>query len=159
MIKALEEKFGGEWYVLLRLHPQLAAKKECFNVKDSAERLRDVTQYSEINELMAAADGFITDYSSAIFEACLMNIPCLIYADDLEEYVQERGDLFWDMRKDLPFPLATDNDELIECVQNFDEKAYLEELGQFIKQTEIMEDGHACERIADLVERLIEKGK
>ena len=151
LIDALETKFGGKWYIMLRLHPQLAAKNEYCKTKGKNERLRDVTQAPDMNELMAGIDGFITDYSSAIFEACLMKIPCFLYADDLEEYVKERGDLFFDMYE-LPFLVALNNEELLENVKRFDEESYYNKLEKFIMDEDITEDGHASENVADLIE-------
>lgn len=153
LIHALESQFGGTWYILLRLHPQLAAKNQYCKTSKDSERLKDVTQYPDMNELMAGIDAFITDYSSAIFEACLMKIPCFIYADDLEEYIKERGDLFFDM-KELPFPVAMENKTLIENVEKFDMDEYIMELEAFIKEQDITEDGHASERVADLIGNL-----
>lgn len=156
LIDALETRFGGEWYVLLRLHPQLAANNEYCKTNSKSERLRDVTQAPDMNELMAGIDGFITDYSSSIFEACLMKIPCFIYADDLEEYVRDRGDLFFDMNQ-LPFPLALNNEQLLCNVENFDNDTYQEELQQFIKEEDITEDGHASANVADLIEGFLKR--
>lgn len=154
LIESLEKRFSGTWYVFLRLHPQLAAKNEYCKTKKASERLIDVTQHPDMNCLMAGIDAFITDYSSAIFEACLMKIPCFIYADDLEEYREDRGELFFDMYE-LPFPVAVDNAELIQNVSGFDSEKYLDELDRFIKTEGIEEDGYASKRVADLLESII----
>lgn len=154
LISSLESRFGGEWYVFLRLHPQLAAKKEKYKTSCDSERLIDVTFEPDMNELMVGIDAFITDYSSAIFEAMLMRIPCFIYADDLEEYVKDRGDLFFDMHE-LPFPVALKNQELMNNVQEFNEEIYLERLESFIKEQDIVEDGQASKRVADMIEACI----
>ena len=44
LIEALESRFGGTWYVFLRLHPQLAAQMDAFPMKKNNERLIDVSQ-------------------------------------------------------------------------------------------------------------------
>ena len=150
LIQNLELRFGGEWYIFLRLHPQLAAKKQRLLTGCVSERLVDVTARQDMNELIAASDAFISDYSSAIFEAMLLKIPCFLYADDLEAYIADRGDLFWDMSA-LPFPLALNNQELQRNVVEFDEEAYHEELERFIAQTGVREDGHASQRVVDLI--------
>ena len=36
-------------------------------------------------EILAAMDAYITDYSSACFEAGFAHIPVFIYADDIEK--------------------------------------------------------------------------
>lgn len=151
LIAALEKRFGGEWYIFLRLHPQLAAKNESLVTESASARLIDVTQHQDMNELLAGIDAFISDYSSAIFEAMLLKIPCFVYADDLEEYVTERGDLFFDMEK-LPFPLALRDAELVDRVLNFDEIEYRKKLEVFMKKVGVEEDGKASERVVDLIE-------
>ena len=106
-----------------------------------------------MNEIIAGADAFLTDYSSAIFEGAMIELPGFIYADDLEEYVADRGDLFFDMYQ-LPFPVALNNDELIENILRFDEETYRKELALFMEETGVFEDGHASERVVDLMEGL-----
>lgn len=152
LIKALEERFGGTWYVFLRLHPQLAAKMEKPKVGRMSERMIDVTQRVDMNEIIAGTDAFLTDYSSAIFEAALTGQPGFLYADDLEEYVADRGDLFFDMYQ-LPFPVALDNDELTDKIMKFDEEEYQKKVKDFMKEVGMFEDGGASARVADLIEQ------
>lgn len=150
MIKALEERFGGSWYIFLRLHPQLLAKMDKLKTRQMSNRLIDVSQRPDMNEIIAGADAFLTDYSSAVFEAGMAGLPGFIYADDLEEYVADRGDLFFDMYK-LPFPVALNNDELMENIGQFDEKDYRKKLEEFMENVGIFEDGKASERVVDLI--------
>ena len=138
--------------MLLRLHPQLAAKMENQRVeKRSGSRLIDVSQRADMNEILAGADAFLTDYSSAIFEAAILEMPSFIYADDLEEYIEDRGELFFEIEK-LPFKAASDNRGLVKNILEFDEREYKRKLEEFKKATGVMEDGHASERVVDLIE-------
>ncbi len=151
LLNSLHKRFGGQWFIFTRLHPQLAAKNEHCCAKGSSGGLIDVTHHSDMNELIAAADAFISDYSSAIFEAAILRMPCFIYADDLEDYIKERGDLFFDMYK-LPFPVALKNDELIRNVISFDLDIYTKRVDCFMNEQGVIEDGHASERTVDLLE-------
>ena len=153
LIEALEKRFGGTWYIFLRLHPQLAAKMQGVKVGQASDRLVDVSQRTDMNEIIAGADAFLTDYSSAIFESAMIKLPGFIYADDLEEYVADRGDLFFDMYQ-LPFPVALNNDELMNNILAFDEEIYKEKLTAFMDEMEIFEDGKASRRVADLIQLL-----
>lgn len=150
VVKALEQRFGGVWYIFLRLHPQLLAKMEKLKTRQISERLIDVSQRPDMNEIIAGVDAFLTDYSSAIFEANLIGIPAFIYADDLEEYIADRGDLFFDMYQ-LPFPVALDNGELMENIRQFDEKEYRQKSEMFMEKVGIFEDGRASERVVDFI--------
>ena len=48
-------------------------------------------------EILAAMDAYITDYSSACFEAGFAHIPVFIYADDIQKYAKDRGALMWNL--------------------------------------------------------------
>lgn len=150
LISSLEQRFGGTWYVFLRLHPQLAAKMDKLKTDQISRRLIDVSQRPDMNEIIAGSDALLTDYSSAIFDANMIYIPGFIYADDLDDYVAERGDLFFDMYK-LPFPVALNNDELMENIKQFNEDDYRKSTEKFMKETGIVEDGRASERVVDLI--------
>ncbi len=152
LIEALQKRFGGTWYVLLRLHPQLAARMERLKIHQMSDRLIDVSQRADMNEIIAASDAFLTDYSSAIFEAGLTGIPSFLYADDLQAYIADRGELFFDMYK-LPFPVASNNNELVRCIEQFDGQKYQQKIEAFQKETGIFEDGRASMRVADLIEK------
>lgn len=151
ILDSMEKRFGGQWFVFTRLHPQLAAKNEHFYMGRRLERWIDVTHHPDMNELIAASDAFISDYSSAIFEAALLEMPCFIFADDLDEYKKNRGELFFDMYK-LPFPVALKNEELIKNIRCFDFEIYGERIKEFMYEQGVVEDGCASERVVDLIE-------
>ena len=152
LAKALEERIGGKWHIFLRLHPQLVARN--LDSDMTGENITDVSRVDDMYELLAGCDAFMTDYSSAAFDAAVMQIPIFLYADDYEEYEQERGKLLWDLRE-LPFPLAVNNDELEEQIREFDEKSYLDKLDKLLEDTGMMEDGKAAKRVADTVKRIM----
>lgn len=162
LLDCLDKRFGGKWYILLRLHPQLVARnldqgilKENSGIK---ERIIDVSRVDDMYELLAACDAFMTDYSSAAFDAAVMKIPVFLYADDYEEYEQERGKLLWDLRE-LPFLLAVDNEELAEQILQFDEKPYIDRLGKLFADTGMVEDGKASGHVAYVIKRIIRHTK
>ncbi|SET94839.1 CDP-glycerol glycerophosphotransferase [Lacrimispora sphenoides] len=157
MVNVLQQKFGGTWFVFLRLHPQLAAQLEQFPLKNGIINMIDVSQADDMNELAAASDVLITDYSSSVFDVINMYMPVFIYADDLEEYIRERGELMWDMYS-LPFSVARNNDELIVNIAKFDAEEYRKKIDEFSKEHEVMEDGHASERVMRVIERFIGEG-
>ena len=152
LTESLEKRFGGQWYIFLRLHPQLAAKMEALHTGQTSDRLIDVSQRPDMNEIIAGTDAFLTDYSSAVFEAAMAGVPGFIYADDLEEYVKDRGDLMFDMKK-LPFPVALDNDSLMRNIAEFDSEKYERDVKVFMKKVGNEEDGKASGRVVELIRR------
>ena len=150
LIRALNARFGGDWVIFLRLHPQLTARHIAAHAGN--KNLIDVSQVDDMYELLAACDAFLTDYSSAAFDAAVMNIPVFLYCDDYNEYEGERGKLLWDLR-DLPFPLAEDDDELEQQVADFQQTEYLEKLATLFKDCGMEESGEASKRVADFIEQ------
>lgn len=158
LTKTLEEKFGGEWYIMLRLHPQLAASFKEMPLYDKLKHMLDVSQADDMNEVMAATDVFITDYSSSAFDAINMYIPVFLFTNDLSEYVEERGKLMWDLKK-LPFAVAETNSELMENIKNFDSNQYKRNIFLFLQRHGVVEDGYASKRVADLIESFMNESK
>lgn len=151
---ALHKRFGGAWYVFLRLHPQLAARLEDMPLKSKSEHMVDVSQADDMNELLAASDVLVTDYSSTAFDAINMYMPVFLYADDLKEYTRERGKLMWDMTS-LPFTVAETNGGLRENILRFDEEQYRRKINIFSKEHKVLEDGHASVRVADVIDKVV----
>lgn len=98
-------------------------------------------------------DVAITDYSSWIYDFMLMRKPGFIFATDIEEYNTERG--FYYPIESTPFPIAVDNDELIDNILKFDETSYATNLEKFLEDKGCVEDGHAAERAVDLIYRIL----
>ena len=153
IVQAMEKRFGGQWYVFLRLHPQLAAQMKKMPIAETSEKFIDVSQRPDMCEIMASTDAMITDYSSAIFEGFLTGQFGFIYADDIEEYIADRGILMFKL-DEIPFSVARNNDELIENILSFDEKSYAEKAAQFIKKVGIIEDGKAAKKVVDMIEHI-----
>ena len=83
LLENLEKKFGGDWYLCLRVHPQLAgAFKEYKNDRLNG-KIIDESQADDMYEILAGMDAFVTDYSSAAFDASETDMPVFIYADDI----------------------------------------------------------------------------
>src|SRR5690606_10632679 len=67
-------------------------------------------------DLLLVADVFITDYSSAVFEAAVAEVPSYLLAPDLDEYAQRR-DFYIAYPDDLGLPMASSIDELTDMVR------------------------------------------
>lgn len=173
MMKNLGKRFSGEWYLFLRLHPQLAAQMEKYPLEGLEGRTVDVSQADDMCEVMAAVDVLITDYSSAAMDAGFVNIPVFLYADDIMQYTENRGGMFWtfpeagsgpivsnkaitpDIEAILPYPLARNNEELEGNIIGFNIEKYMRDVKKFAEAIDLVNDGKASERAADQVERWI----
>ena len=148
LVKHMKRRFGGEWTILVRLHPRI--RDMAAEIIPSGACVTDVTLYTDIQELLAAADCLVTDYSSCAFDFMLTRRPVFLFATDVKEYDVERG--FYYPLETTPFSLAHDNAELMKNIDAFDEAAYLPKVEAFLKEKGCMEDGRASERVADLIE-------
>lgn len=127
ILPALEEKFNGEFYVMLRLHPNTLVYNVNICTLLKHNKIVDVTHYSDMQELLASCDVLITDYSSSMFEAAIVHKPCFIYAPDSDKY--DRG--FYFNIRELPFPYAEYLDELTSNIRNFDNTVYETNINKF----------------------------
>ena len=148
----LKEKFGGDWVLLIRLHPRIVKLKEQFFASVDNEHVYDVTFYDDVQELLAVADVMISDYSSCIFDYLLTFKPAFIYATDIEEYNKERG--FYYSLYDTPFSIAKNNGELLDAIDKFNEEQYKTKVKEFLDEKGSVEDGKAAEKIVEFIGRL-----
>lgn len=151
---AFEKKYEKKCQILLRVHPQISAKLD-INDLYSKDGILDVSLMPDLSEIMAVADIVITDYSSCAFDAAFVRIPVLLYADDVKEYVDNRGEFMW-KREEIPFEIAENNDELENNILVFDEARYQENVELFISKNKVREDGKASERLGEIIANYID---
>ena len=144
----LQKRYSGEWVILIRLHPNNIADAETFI--EYKNDIINATDYSVMQELLVASDVLITDYSSCMFDFVTTGKTCFLYATDVEAYREER-DYYFDL-KELPFPLAQNNDEMEENILNFDEEKYQKELNQLFEKVGLCESGNASGQVVDYIQ-------
>lgn len=152
--KALEERFGGEWQIVIRLHNRL--RKESSNwLKNLPSYVSDATPYEDMQELLLCTEVGVTDYSSWIFDYVLSRKPGFILELGLEDFKQQRG--FYYPIETTPFPIAKDSTELVQRILEFDDEKYQKDVTRFLEERGCMEDGHASERIVKKIKELMEE--
>lgn len=151
--KSVQEKFGGDWVVVLRLHPHLAGLKNKSNLYQNIKNVVNASSYPDIQELLVAIDIGITDYSSWIFDFMLTRKPAFIYAEDIEKYNTDRG--FYYPLEATPFPVASNNIALCNNIKNFNYDKYRIEVENFLIEKGCIEDGQASKKVVDLIERIM----
>ena len=151
--QSLHQKFGGEWYIFVRLHPQLALRMQKAKFSKS-EYVIDISYKDDLYEYLAAVDVAVTDYSSVAFDAAYMKIPVFLYVDDYKEYVEDRGELLWSDAEN-PFPIAKNNNILSEKLKNFNYDEYLKKLEYTFEKMGLLEDGNANKRIIKFISQNI----
>lgn len=111
----------------------------------------DLTDESTL-DLTAASDVIITDYSSVIYDACLLSVPSVFYCPDYKDY--ERG-FYLEFPDDLPGELVTESGKLLEAVRNTKENPPADKIRKFIGEQMEACDGKSAERVGALIEKCL----
>lgn len=140
-IEALKERFGGEWVFLMRKHH--------FVKETSYDGSINASDYPDMQELLYAADVFITDYSSTIWDYSLTFKPGFLFTPDLDQYSKDRN--FYTDPDTWAFPLAKSNAELQELIRSFDEETAGQKIEAHQKLLINKETGKAAEIVAKMI--------
>lgn len=144
---ALQQRFGGRWIMLIRLHPHVMQKAK--DLKFDGQTTFDATAFDDMQLLLSACDAVITDYSSLMFDFALTRRPCFQYASDIDAYKNDRN--FYFPIDETPFPLARDNAEMARNIAAFDEAAYRRQCDAFYEKMGFRADGQASARCVDWI--------
>lgn len=80
--------------------------------------LSDSDIESDINNMLKDADALITDYSSAFFDFLLTERPIIFAAFDLEEYMAESRELYFEYKEAVAGPIAKDWKQIMFQLKN-----------------------------------------
>lgn len=146
LLDVLKNRFGGNWCILIRLHPLIREKS---NFMKYSQNVIDASSYDDIQELFAGSDILISDYSDCMFEFSLQRKPVFLYASDLEAYTNGRS-FYYDIRE-LPYPIAESDVELRSIIMNYNQDEYLKRLNNFFNKIGVLEKGTASKCVADYI--------
>lgn len=133
----LSRRFGGKYVCGYRSHHVTMYKPQ--NGADAGAL--NLTDYPDMQELLAVCDVLVTDFSSSIWDAAVGGVKALLYFTDMDEFDMEK-DFFTDVRS-WPFPLAKNEEELEKNILEFDENAYKAACGEHLKSLGSTESGRA----------------
>ena len=138
-VQCAARELENEWYFVIKAHPHIDAHGMVSNCTIPTE------------ELFAAADVLITDYSSVLFDYLIYRKPAVLFAPDLAQYETGRG--FYIDYDRVPYPHTTTAEELAEAVRscgswNEEHRAETEQFRQIYTGAC---DGAATQRILQLI--------
>jgi teichoic acid ribitol-phosphate primase len=127
--------------LVLKSHPNLDAR-----LVDTAGFDTVVDHAEDMNEVLAASDILITDYSSSIFEFALLRRPMILFVPDLDAYEREPG-LYVDYRREMIGHQVADTPGLLDAIAtaSVDDEAY----AAFIHRHLGGSDGRATARFVE----------
>lgn len=143
MYRELED----EYVVLFRAHYLVA---NSFDFDRYEGFIRDMSQYSDINDLYIASDLLVTDYSSVFFDYANLLKPVIFYMYDLEDYASElRG--FYISLDELPGPIVQDEDSLLSEIRKANTWIADEKYLEFHRKYNPKDDGYASKRVIESI--------
>ena len=117
------------------------------------EEWENVTDYDDVQELLAASDILITDYSSVMWDFSIQGKPVFLFHPDLDRYERERG--YYLAFDQMPYIEAFSNEELYRKIKQFDEVSYKKKLTGFLTEYGSFDRGTASKVIADTIMEMI----
>ena len=145
------DKISDDWVIAVKMHPYLSERPTCSaKYKD---RLIDLTSKYDVNDLLFVSDLLITDYSSVIFEASIVNVPMLFFAFDLNEYSRDR-DFYCNFASFVPGKIVLNTDEMTDSINNED---YNQELVKPFRQRYFGDKtGEATKNVVEFTKELLD---
>lgn len=111
----------------------------------------NVTTYSDLNDLMLAADVLITDYSSVMFDFAVTGKPILLLAPDLATYRDSTRGFYLDYEGTVPGPVCHDQAAVVRELRQL--PTFFERHGAryrgFVERFAPRDDGNAAARVVD----------
>lgn len=146
---ALKKRFSGSWKILVRFHPIL---KEYVQNKNLPPSIIDVTNFPDIQALLASCDAVISDYSGLVFDFYITKRPVFLFCTDIREYsAQDRG--FYHSLTELPFAISESNEDLQRTIEKFNQDEYESKISAFNKKFNFYESGESCKKLIEWIER------
>ncbi len=142
---ALQTRFGGNWVIITRFHFRMLKKVAKLALP---EGVINGSAYPDIQELLTCVDVGITDYSSWICDYLLTRRPGFLFATDVADYGSANRGFYYPLDT-LPFPLSSDNEQLIDQVLRFDSGKFAAHCERFLQEKGCIDDGQASRRIVD----------
>lgn len=139
-----KRRLGGEYALLVRLHPQIHRCEEMIS------GVIDVTDYEDVGELTLGCDIMVTDYSSVCMDAALIRKPLYFYAFDFEKYNKERS-FYFDYESYVPGPVAKDFTTLLDMIESGRASECTVKAEKFREFNFGNPDAHASERVVDTI--------
>lgn len=143
-LSVLEQRFDAKWKFLYRVHRY----QENGGIRVTGS-VAGASEYPDMQELLAAADVLLTDYSSNIWDYSFLNRPCFLYTPDRKEYTRNTG--FYVGIEKWPFEAAETEEELYRLILEYDDSENRKKIAEHHKMMGCAETGHACEAVTEKI--------
>lgn len=153
----LKERFGTEYVILIKYHYMVRERID-WSIYDGFCIPFD-NRY-DIAKLYLASDILMTDYSSVMFDYSLLKRPMIFYAFDLEQYKDNLRGFYFNFIEEAPGTVCITNEEVIAAIEEVNQAAGIprscqKKYEEFVQKYNPFDDGHASEKVIQLIEKLV----
>lgn len=148
----LQQELGDEYIMIVKYHYLIM---DAVDWSPYEGFIYHFDQSRDIAELFLVADILVTDYSSVMFDYSILRRPMFFFAYDFYKYKNELRGFYFSYSKEMPGPISTTTEELIEDIRTYRPQEYEERYKSFIEKYNTLDDGMASERVLDLLRELI----
>lgn len=99
---------------IIKVHPNIN-----FNIEHDYERIMNIPSNFDIYPVLQNIDILVTDYSSIYSDFLLTDKPIIFYPYDLDKYLKEDRELFFNYKEYTPGPKAIKFEELLYWINYF----------------------------------------
>jgi CDP-glycerol glycerophosphotransferase len=148
----MKEELGDEYVMIVKYH---------YLIMDAVDWtpyegfIYHFDQSRDIAELFLVSDILITDYSSVMFDYSILRRPMFFFAYDFHKYKNELRGFYFSYRQEMPGPISSTTEELIEDIKNYNPKEYEERYEKFHDKFNSVDDGNAAKKVMELLDQLI----
>lgn len=142
---ALDGGLPDDVVILSRMHANVRADAD----PGATARVRDVSSHGDVADLLLAADGLITDYSSIVHDFAVTGRPVYLHAPDVDRYRESVRELYVDYEAWAPGPISRDTDELVENLLTH--RVDPAERAAFLREYCTFDDGGATRRLVRMI--------
>ena len=138
-------------FIILKLHPLMHGH---YNI-GKYPNLIEYSPIADVYPLMRLCDILITDYSSIFFDFLLLDRPVIFFPYDLEDYLKNDRDMYFDYHSITPGPKCFSYDELEQNLELLIKPDYIDHFADFRKEVTAFTHDHidnmAHQRLYDAI--------
>ena len=127
-IEKFIDELSDEYVLAIRLHPNYANfcdEEHPIDLEALCEKhdIIDFTGYKDEQKLLLLSDILIADYSSIMVDYTILKKPIILFAYDLDDYLNKERGFYFDYKEMVPGKIVYDMDELIDSIKEEDFKS------------------------------------
>lgn len=145
-IEKISKKLNNDQVLLFRGHHAMN-----FNAQlgENVSNIINVSNYSNLNDLLIISNVLITDYSSIMVDFSMLDKPILLLLKDFEEYNKKRG-LYFNVLSDFGEIVFENQSDLETYINNYEYRNYSRNI---VKEKFKCINNNPTNRVLDLIYR------